>query len=237
MSTPGNHSGGPETAGQPYQGQYQPQPHQGQPYTAQPYPGQQYSGQPYPAQPHAAQPYGGQPYPTPQDQPQHYQPYGYAGQPMPGAPPYAQYAQPQGPVGQVRGTGVTILLFFVTLGIYGLVYYFQTHEEMKRHTGNGLGGAIALVLALFVGVASPFLLSSEVGQLYERAGRPKPVSAATGAWVLPVFLLMFLPIYWALNGINLIGVVLALLILAAPFVWFVKTNNALNAYWESVGAR
>ena len=59
------------------------------------------------------QPFGNQPYPPP--------PPGYGGQPMPGVPAYAAYAQPQGPIGQIRPNGLTILLFFVTLGIWGLV--------------------------------------------------------------------------------------------------------------------
>ena len=156
------------------------------------YPGQQYG------QPHAGQQYA--------------PPAGY-GQ-MPGAPAHAQYAQPQGPIGQVRGTGVQILLFVVTLGIWGLVYYYQTHEEMKRHSGQGLGGVLALVLSLFVGIVSPYLLSHEVGELYERRGQPKPVSALTGLWFFP-----------------------GMLILVGPIVWFVQTNNALNEYWRSLGAR
>ncbi|MGY1771052.1 DUF4234 domain-containing protein [Blastococcus sp. SYSU D00813] len=139
---------------------------------------------------------------------------GFAGQPMPAAPSSGQYFAPSGPIGQIRGTGIAILLCIVTLGIYSLVWYFKVHEEMKRHTGNGLGGALALVLAIFIGVASPFLTSSEVGNMYERAGRPKPVSGATGLWYIPGFI-----------------------IIVGPIVWFVKTNNALNEYWRSLGAR
>ena len=146
--------------------------------------------------------------------PQPAQPYGYAGQPMPGVPAGHQWAQPAGPVGKVRGTGVAILLFVVTLGIYGLYYYYATHEEMKRHSGEGLGGVLGLVLSIFVGFVSPFLLSSEVGNLYGRTGRAKPVSGVTGLWAI-----------------------LGALILVGPIVWFVKTNGALNAYWRSVGAR
>lgn len=156
------------------------------------------------------------PVPTSYSAPQQYavptQQGGFA--PMPGLPAHAQYAHPAGPLGRIRGTGVTILLFIVTLGIYSLVYYYQTHEEMKRHSGEGLGGALGLVLALFIGAASPFLLSSEVGRLYERTGRAKPVSAVTGLWVIP-----------------------GSLILVGPIIWFVKTNGALNAYWRSLGAR
>ena len=104
---------------------------------------------------------------------------------MPGVPAYAQYAQPQGPIGQMRPTGMTILLFFVTLGIWGFIYYFQVQEEMKRHTGEGLGGVLALVIAIFFGIVYPFLLSNEVGHLYSP---PRPGAAghrADGAVVLP----------------------------------------------------
>ena len=118
-----------------------------------------------------------------------------------------------GPVGKVRGTGVCILLAVVTLGIYTLVWYFQTHDEMKRHTGQGIGGVVALLLALFIGIASPFLSSSEVGGLYERRGQAKPVSGATALWYFP-----------------------GIFILVGPLVWFVKTNGALNSYWRSLGA-
>ena len=128
------------------------------------------------------------------------------------AAPHGGYGP--GPLGRVRGTGGCILLTVVTLGVYSFVWYFQTHEEMKRHTGQGLGGLAALLLAVFVGVASPFLTSSEVGQMYERAGRPRPVSGLTGLWCIPGFLLV-----------------------VGPVVWFVKTNGALNDYWRSLGAR
>ena len=97
---------------------------------------------------------------------------------------YAQGGYPQqmgpGSLGKIRGTGVCVLLLFVTFGIYSLVWYFKTHEEMKRHSGQGLGGGLALLLAFFVGIVMPYLTSSEVGSLYERSGRSKPVSGATG---------------------------------------------------------
>lgn len=118
------------------------------------------------------------------------------------------------PDAKIRSTGTCILLMIVTFGIYALVWYYSVHNEMKRHSGNGLGGGIALVLALFVGVASPFIVSSEVGALYSRRGQEPPVSGATGLWYLP-----------------------GMFILVGPIVWFVKTNGALNAYWESQGVR
>jgi hypothetical protein len=138
---------------------------------------------------------------------------GFAGQPMPGVPVGDQFNRSAGPVGEIRPTGLTILLFFVTLGIWGFVYYYQTQEEMKRHSGEGLGGVFALLIAIIFGLVSPFLLSNEVGMLYERRGRQKPVSALTALWFFP-----------------------GILILVGPFIWFVKTNRALNDYWASLGA-
>ena len=155
----------------------------------------------YEAYPTAAQPYQGQP-------------QGYAGYPMPTPPAHLQYAQPTGPIGKVRGTGVAILLLIVTFGLYSIYYYFATHEEMKKHSGEGIGGVAGLLLSVFVGFVSPFLLSHEVGGLYERRGQAKPVSAATGLWVFP-----------------------GIFLLVGPIIWFVQTNGALNAYWRSLGAR
>lgn len=132
------------------------------------------------------------------------------------APPApAHYGAPmaygtQGPAGKVRETGMCVLLYVVTLGIYGIVWYYKTHDEMKRHTGSGIGGGIALLLAFFVGIVSPFISSSEVGALYERAGKEKPVGGATGLWYFP-----------------------GIFILVGPVIWFVKTNGALNDYWRS----
>jgi hypothetical protein len=132
-------------------------------------------------------------------------------------PPYPAQRHPMGsagPVGQVRGTALSILLFVVTFGIWCFVYVFQTHDEMKRHSGEGLGGVLALLVAVFAYFVSPFLLSHEVGGLYERRGVRKPVSALTGLWFFP--------------GIFLI---------VGPLIWFVLTNTALNRYWRSEGAR
>jgi hypothetical protein len=140
------------------------------------------------------------PHPTPQYRP-------------PSPPPWP-VARRAGALGEVRGTGLQMLLFVVTFGIWGYVYFFQTHEEMKRHTGEGIGGVLALLLAVLFWLASPFLLSHEVGRLYERRGQRAPVSALTGLWVFP-----------------------GIFLLVGPVVWFVLTNRALNRYWCGAGAR
>lgn len=174
-----------------------------------PPPQQGYEQQGYPPPPQG-QP--GQGYPGPQGHPGQ---QGYPGQPAYAGQHYGQMQPYQyGPPGKIRPTGLSMLLYFVTLGIYGWVYYYQTHEEMKKHAGEGLGGPLALVLAIFVGIVMPYIMSSEVGNLYERQGREKPVTALTGLWVFP-----------------------GIFILVGPFIWFVKTNHALNEYWESMGAR
>jgi hypothetical protein len=110
--------------------------------------------------------------------------------------------------GQIRGTGKGLLLMVVTLGIYVFVWTFKTHDEMKRHSGEGLGGGVALFLGMTVGFLMPFFTAKEVGELYRRAGLEPPVNGTTGLWYL-----------------------LGSLILVGPIVWFVKTNGALNRYW------
>jgi F0F1-type ATP synthase membrane subunit c/vacuolar-type H+-ATPase subunit K len=118
-----------------------------------------------------------------------------------------------GPVGQIRGTGFAILIFIVTFGIYGWYWYYKSHQEMKDHSGQGIGGGIALLLAILVGIAMPYVTSNEVGNLYTRRGQQAPVSAATGLWNFP-----------------------GVFIVVGPIIWFVKTNRALNDYWASLGA-
>lgn len=149
-------------------------------------------------------------------------PYGAPAPPSGGvpAPPVASQFAPipgpvDGPLGKVRSTGTCVLLTIVTLGFYTWYWYYKTHDEMKQHTGQGIGGGIALLLAIVISIVMPFINSSEVGGLYERKGQPKPVSAVTGLWFL------------LLGWFFLIGAI----------VWFVKTNGALNEYWKSQGAQ
>ncbi|HET9501271.1 MAG TPA: DUF4234 domain-containing protein [Marmoricola sp.] len=120
-----------------------------------------------------------------------------------------------GPVGKVRDTGTCMLLTVVTLGFYTWYWFYKTHDEMKQHSGQGIGGGIALVLAIFVGFIPPFLTANEVGDLSHRRGQQRPVTALTGLW--------FLLLGW--------------FFLVGAIVWFVKVNGALNAYWRSLGAR
>lgn len=128
------------------------------------------------------------------------------------APPHSASTTP-GQVGKVRSTGLAILLAIVTFGIYVIYWFFAVHNEMKRHSGNGLGGGLALLLTIFVGFVMPYVTSNEVGNLRSGRGMEPKVSALTGLWSFP-----------------------GSLILIGPLVWFVKTNGAINDYWTSQGA-
>ena len=118
-----------------------------------------------------------------------------------------------GPLGQPRGVLFAILLFIVTFGFYGWFWVFKSHEEIKKHSGEGVGGWVGLIIWIVLGIVTPFLLAQEIRKMYEQDGRTSPVSGMTGLWVLP-----------------------GALIIVGPIVWFVKTNGALNEYWKSMGA-
>lgn len=118
-----------------------------------------------------------------------------------------------GPLGRPRGIGFGILIFIVTFGLYSLYWVYQTQEEIKRHSGEGIGGVLGLVVWLIIGAISAFVIPSEVGKMYEKDGRETPITGWTGLWLFPG----------------------AILIIPA-IVWFVKVQGALNDYWESKGA-
>ncbi len=147
-------------------------------------------------------------------------PQGPPGYPPPGAQPgYPPAAQPapyggglagRGPIGEPRSAGTVVILSIITLGIYNIYWQYKTFQEMKDYSGQGLGGGIALILAIFVGFVNPFIMGSEIANIYRAEGQEPPVSAATGAWIL-------LPI---VGGI----------------IWIVKCQGALNDLWVAHGA-
>jgi hypothetical protein len=128
--------------------------------------------------------------------------------PVPSPP--ASPSPSAGPVGKLREPVAVILLSIVTLGIYALYWQYASFQEMKDHSGEGVGGVVGLILALCIGIVNWFLLPAEVSNLYTRAGRTPPVSWVWGFWLL-------LPI---IGGI----------------IWVVKVQGSLNRYWESLGA-
>jgi hypothetical protein len=114
-----------------------------------------------------------------------------------------------GPSGQPRGIGFGILMFIVTLHFYSWYWVFKTQEEIKQHTGEGLGGVLGLVIWILLNPVEAFVIPSEVGKMYEKDGRQRPMSGWTGLWLFP-------------GGILIIPAI----------VWFVKVQGALNRYWE-----
>ena len=112
-----------------------------------------------------------------------------------------------GPLGRPRGIGFAILIAIVTLGIYTLYWVFKTQDEVKEHSGIGVGGVVGLVIYILISPVTWFLIPSEVGKMFKADGREAPFSGWTGLWML----------------LPLVGI----------FVWFIKIQGALNRYWES----
>lgn len=117
------------------------------------------------------------------------------------------------PVGKPRNPWMVILLSIVTLGIYGIVYYYSTFDELKNWRGQGWSGGLYLLFTFlfpFPLVAMPWLVPAYVGRMYAEDGQERPISGHTGWWV-------FLPI---LGG----------------FIWLFRVQNCLNRFWETKAA-
>lgn len=125
---------------------------------------------------------------------------------MPTPTPGPTYGDPQPPVAAYQAAPPA------TPQAMGVNPYGAPMPVGAGTPGQGIGGVLALVLALFVGIAMPFVSSNEVGALYTRTGRQAPVTSMTGLWYFP-----------------------GIFILVGPLVWFIKTNGALNEYWKSQG--
>lgn len=122
-------------------------------------------------------------------------------------------ANQTGVPGKRRGTAFVILIGIVTLGFYWWYWAYKTADELKRYTGDGLGGVLALVIWILVSPVMAFVIPAEIGNMYAREGQPKPVTGWTGLWLFPF-------------GVLLIPAI----------VWFVKVQGSLNRFWESKGA-
>lgn len=117
------------------------------------------------------------------------------------------------PVGKVRNPWMIILLIPVTLGIYGVVWYYSIVEELKNWRGQGWSGMMFIFLLFFFGIALialPWLIPAYIGRMYEEDGQKKPITGLAGFW-------QFIPI---------IGL----------FVWVFKVQNNLNRFWKQKSA-
>ena len=115
-----------------------------------------------------------------------------------------------GSLGTPRSALVVILLTIVTFGIWTLVWSFQNGDELKRHTGRGLGGVAYLFITLLVAPVTLFLMASEVEPLYRSDGKEPPITTIWGLWFR-------LPLIGNLS-------------------WYLRIQRALNEYWIAHGA-
>ena len=123
------------------------------------------------------------------------------------APPAPETEPIRGPIGIQRSIGKQILLSVVTLGLYGIYWTYQSHEDVSQHTKAGVTGVVGALIGFFAGFITLFLLPLEIKRMYEADGQTSPVGAATAFWIL---------------------------LFAIP--WYVKCQSALNQYWASKGA-
>lgn len=125
---------------------------------------------------------------------------GYGGGPGYGSPG-------GGYVGEQKSIGWQILISFVTLSFYGWYWIYKSHEDVKLHSGQGIGGVVGLVIYIFVSIVNVFLLPIEIQKMYEQEGQTSPVRWTSGFWIF---------------------------LFAIP--WYVKMQSALNQHWASHGA-
>ena len=111
-----------------------------------------------------------------------------------------------GPPGKSRSWVAVALLTIVTCGIYGIVWQYLVFKENKEFSGDGVGGAVGVILAILLGVVNLFLLPAEVGNIAAKSGREKPVTGLTGFWNLIPF------VGW--------------------LIWLAKVQRAINAQWS-----
>ena len=123
----------------------------------------------------------------------------------------AATASERGRVGNTRSIPLSILWAVLTLGIYTFIWTYKTHDEIKRYSGNGVGGVLGLVIYILITPVSFFVVPSEVRYMYEVLdGEHSPVRGIYGLWFL----------------LPLIG----------GLIWFIQVQGALNRYWQGKGA-
>jgi hypothetical protein len=129
--------------------------------------------------------------------------------PAPPPPPMATRAGGWGPPGKIRSWGVVAILTIITCGIYGFFWQYFMFNENKEYSGDGVGGVVGVILAIFIGIVNVFLLPTEIKNIYEKAGKQSPVRWTVGLW-------------------NLIPIV-------GWFIWLYKVQTAENDLWEAAG--
>ena len=89
-----------------------------------------------------------------------------------------------GPIGRPRGVGFGILLFIITLGLYGWYWAFETQEELERRRATASAESIGLVIWILINPVSAFVIPSEIGHCRARR-RTAARDGLTGLWLFP----------------------------------------------------
>lgn len=142
----------------------------------------------------------------PQPEPSSPEPPASSEPPAPSPPP----APATGGIGKPRSTGLVLLVSIVTLGIWTIVWSYQNGEELKRFSGQGVGGVGYLFITLLISPVTMFLMANEVEQRYREQGREPQITTLWGLWFL----------------LPLIG----------NIIWYVRIQRAINEFWHAQGA-
>ncbi len=118
--------------------------------------------------------------------------------PPPAAPPVARTSSGR-TVGKVRSPIGCWLLTFVTLGIYGLVWYHHTNKELRDYDSGIVVNPGLAVLSLFVPIVnwvSIYNTGKRIAQAQGTAGVPQTSSGGVGV-LLSFVLALWIPYYIA----------------------------------------
>ena len=130
--------------------------------------------------------------------------------PIPASPVQPTATTGGGPIGRPRSVGLTILLAFVTLGLWTWLWSYWNGEELKTYRREGLGGVGYLLTTIFISPVTMLLMANEVEQMYVREGQEPRITTLWGLWFL-------LPLF---GGI----------------IWYVRIQRAINEFWQARGA-
>jgi hypothetical protein len=84
-----------------------------------------------------------------------------------------------------RSPLIVLLLSFITIGIYGLYWYYKVNEEILRYTGDQTISPVRSLLAVIPGallIVPPFIAyyntANHVMQMQQQRGLPSQISPA-----------------------------------------------------------
>ena len=122
------------------------------------------------------------------------------------------------PVGKIRTPIIVIFLIIVTLGIYGLVWIYKTHNEIKKHTKEeheiSPGLALGLMfIPLFGLIWFPYIMYKLIEKLNVLQRKNRYTEICDPGWV----------VFWFYAGI-----LIPFGVFVAP--WLVQ--NSLNTRWR-----